>query len=246
MTYEIIICEDELVFMTELKKVVEEFFTSVGSKVTIHCCSNGAEFERIAGIEAGREPAADAIGVSLIFMDISLGDSDGMKLIEKYRSCGGKDVPVIFVSSMEDRVLEGYEVNAFAFLYKRNYKDKFARTLNRFIKEYSVSVNITTVNSGNMEVISLSDIYYIEADGRKTLIHLAQRNVSDDRGIRQFINDVSENMFFEVYKCVYVNIKHISRINDDTVSLSNGEKVVMSRRKRKSVMSAVVNYIGSR
>lgn len=264
MVYNIIICEDEPLFLAELKNEVDKYFDSVGATVSTVCCSSAAQFVKSVGMEDAQDCAnrakdkaakaahanvnetANPEAISLIFMDISLGDGDGMKLIENYRERGGNGVPVIFVSSMEDRVLEGYEVSAFAFLYKRNYKDKLENTLNRFVKEYSASITLTAINSGNMEVLSLNDIYYIESDGRKTLIHKENGDTIDDRGIGVFIKEVPENMFLEVYKCIYVNVKHISRINDDTVSLENGTKVMMSRRKRKPIMNAVMRYIGSR
>lgn len=250
MTYNIIICEDEPLFLAELKNEVNKYFDAIGASVSIICCSSAAQFIQCLGLgdvtdNVGRRDIVDA-EASLIFMDISLGDGDGMKLIGDYRDRGGNGVPVIFVSSMEDRVLEGYEVSAFAFLYKRNYKDKLENTLNRFVKEYSSSVTLTAISSGNIEVLSLNDIFYIEADGRKTLIHTEHGEVYDDRGIGVFVKEVPENMFLESYKCIYVNVKHISRINDDTVSLENGTRVVMSRRKRKTIMNAVMRYIGSR
>lgn len=247
MGYKIIICEDEPLFMAGLKADIEEYFKQETTAYEIETCSCGAEFEEKLGLVAKKGTAEDSMPTtapSLIFMDISLGDRDGVALIEKYRATGGSRVPVIFVSSMEDRVLEGYEVNALAFLYKRNYKDKLGRTIERFFREYSNSVNVTAKSSGSIAVLSLHDIYYVEADGRKTLVHTEKTEVRDDRAIGAFIKDFPENLFFEVYKCIYVNLEHITRIDDDSVQLDNGSAVMMSRRKRKAVMNAVMQYIG--
>lgn len=234
MVYKILLCEDEPLFRESLRQEIAKRFEEKGVQCEFLCTANGAEFEK----------QIQTVTPDLLFMDIELGDKDGMDLIAAYRKNGGQKVPVIFVSGMEDRVLEGYEVSALAFLYKRNYRDKLERTLERFFKEYAEAVRITICAGSTVNVLGVQEIYFVETDGRKTLIHTGQGSLSEDKPIGVFMKELPETLFFEVYKAIYVNLEHIVRIDEDMVILDNGAKVVISRRKRKAAMAAVMQYIG--
>lgn len=233
MNFKIIICEDEPLFLEGLKSEIEKCFGSRNLHCDFECFNSGAAFEA----------SILKTNPNLIFMDIGLGDADGMKLIEKYRKNGLEKTPVVFVSSMEDRVLEGYEVSALSFLYKRNYKDKLERTLERFFKEYADQAKLTIRGNGNINLIGIHDIYYVESDGRKCIVHGASTTCIDDRTISSFVTELPMNLFFEVYKAIYVNLEHITRIDETEVILDSKEHVIISRRKRKPVMEAVMRYM---
>ena len=236
MKHKILICEDEPAFLEGLKKEIAFLFDQEKQAYEFFCCESGAEFE-----ETIKNQTPD-----LMFMDICLGDRDGLQLVEEYRKQGGSKVPVVFVSSMEDRVLEGYEVNALAFLYKRNYKDRLEKTIQRFLRDYAFPKRITIQGGGQVTVLDLREIYYLETDGRKTLVHTETDSLQSDLSIGAFSAELPEKFFFEVYKAVFVNLEHVSRIGDDEVLLENGDRVPMSRRKRKLVVQAVMQYIGGR
>jgi len=234
-----LICEDEEKFAKGLRRQIETFF--LGKKEEIQFCylQNGAAFEK----QLLLQDVSDEEGFDLIFMDICLGDLDGIELIDRYRNKKEKKTPVIFVSSMEDRVLDGYEVNAFAFLYKRNYEEKLEKHLERFWKEYGCLAKMTIKNSEGLKLLDYRDVYSIEADGRKTLVHTLKDAFSDERAVGAFVQELPRERFQEVYKCVYVNVEHISRIDTDTLKLDNAQTVPVSRRKRKAVMDAVMQYV---
>lgn len=237
MVYHIVICEDEQVFAGQLKEKIASWFAKKEAGCEITCLCSGAQFD--AFMKEREVP-------QLLFMDIDLGDADGVRKVEEYRMTGGRKVPVVFVSSMEDRVLDGYDVSALAFLFKRNYEDKLEHCLERFWKEYSSEMSYTITGNGIVSVVSVHDIYYVETDGRKTAVHTEQETLIEDRPISAFVVELPSDCFLEVYKCIYVNLEHVSRIDKETVILENGAQVMLSRRKRKEVMQAVMKYIGGR
>lgn len=237
----ILLCEDELVFAEHLSKEVQTYFAKYEEKAEVTVCRCGKEFEK--EMEKAEQKG---ITYDLMFMDIHLGDLDGMDLIREYRKSEQGKTPVIFVSSMEDRVLDGYDVNAFSFLYKRNYRDKLSATLDRFRKEYGENTRITIQNTEGISILSLQEICYVEADGRKTRVHTDKSAIGDDRGILNFMKDLQGTNFLEVYKCIFVNVERISRVDSDSILLDYGETIPVSRRKRKAVLEAVMKNIGGK
>lgn len=271
MEYHVVICEDEPLFAGGLRERLEHIFAEANAelKVTEYRC--GQDFydslinenadasgnksitgrysygENMSGGGPGKQFGEGKVTggkPSLIFMDISLGDRDGVELIREYRVNGGTKVPVIFLSSMEDRVLDGYDVNAMAFLYKRSYEERLKEVIRRFFAEYAESAVMTVKCGSNISVLTIHDIYSIESDGRRTLIHTATGQVKDDRPVGTFIKEIGAVELCETYKCVFVNPEHVARIDEDAVLLDNGESVILSRRKRKPVMDSVMRYIG--
>ena len=190
MKHKILICEDEPAFLEGLKKDIAFHFDQEKQPCEFRCCESGEEFE-----EEIKSQTPD-----LMFMDICLGDADGLQLVEEYRKQGGSKVPVVFVSSMEDRVLEGYEVNALAFLYKRNYKDRLEKAIQRFLRDYASPKRITIQGGGQVTVLDLSEIYYLETDGRKTLVHTEKDSLLSDLSIGAFSAELPEKFCSRIFR----------------------------------------------
>lgn len=242
MNYQIIVCEDEPIFAKTLIQDIGALFEQEGDTMDVHLCQNGLDFRQAVDGNGEAEP----VKPDLVFMDIALGDADGASLIEDYRKGRGSRVPVIFVSSNEDRVLDGFEVNALAFLFKRNYKEKLERTMKRFFKEYGKRAMITVSSGGSVSFVAPQDLLYFEPEGRKTKLYTVEESLLDDLSVTAFSEKLPRDLFIEVYKGVYVNVSHISRIDEDLLRLENGQTVPISRRKRKTVLQAVMQYMGGK
>ncbi|MGN1085129.1 MAG: LytR/AlgR family response regulator transcription factor [Lachnospiraceae bacterium] len=121
----LVICEDEPEFAEELKKELTAIFAQKQVECRICYCKSGQEFCAVAEKE---EP------IDLLFMDIHLGDADGVELVKKMNKSAVK-IPTVFLSSLEDRIAEGYDVNTFHFLFKSHYKEKLPALIERFLSE---------------------------------------------------------------------------------------------------------------
>lgn len=230
----IAICDDERIFSDMLCTELQSYFAAHRIPLTICSFAKGSALLQ----------KLNEVMPELIFMDIMLNEEeDGVEVIGRLREAGC-DIPVIFLSSMEDRVLDGYDVKAFGFLYKRNFKEKLGKVLDRFLKERELQDRFTVNSTLGLERIAVGDILWLEADKRHTLIHKVSGITDSGESVQNLAANLPEEMFIETYHCVFVNIDHISRVEADSVKLDNGETLPMSRRKRKEVLNAVMNRIG--
>lgn len=230
----IAICEDERWFALLLKEKIESFCTEKNTDADVALYSDGGSF--LATCETGE--LFDAV-----FMDINLGKGvDGVDIIAKLRE-RGFGVPVIFVTSLENRAVDGYDVSAFGFVVKKNCDEKLPMVLEKLWKKLYVRKTVTVTTKDGAVVMNTNDILYAESNGRSTLIHTMTASMTDTRAIGMFSALLDGNDFIEVYKSIFVNIARIRRINTDTLVLENDDVVPLSRRNRKNVMYAVMRKV---
>ena len=121
----IAICEDELLFQRKLKSGIERFFAEKKTETTFDYFMNGEELLHNLKNE-----------YDVIFLDINLGTkTDGINIAEQLRN---EDIssPVIFVTSFENRAIDGDDVSAYGFIVKKNLDEKLPKVLTKLWKEH--------------------------------------------------------------------------------------------------------------
>ncbi len=231
------LCEDESVFAKILSDGIKEFFDGKDIEAVTEHFPDGRAF--------ADNFTADH-GYDVIFMDINLGlGRDGMEYAAKIRSVD-KAVPIIFVTSLENRAVDGYDVGAFGFVVKKNIAEKLPRVLEKLYKELYCKKSIALTGRDNTEIVPADNILWAQSVGRGTEVYLTDGSFSDIRGIGHFAELLDSDDFISVHKSVYVNISKIKRINNDTVMLCDNTTVPLSRRNRKNVMLAVMKKVGGK
>ena len=231
-----VICDDDRENASEISKIIKQFFLEKNIAVEVSYYSKGYELlERIKGGEQ----------FDVIFMDINLITEDGINIIYDVRFLGC-EVPVIFVTSYENRAIDGYDVDAFAFVTKKSMNEKLPKVLQKLYSYLYEKRTIAIADKENMQLVNVDKVLFVESDKRSTLVHLYDQEITDSRSITHFAEILSEDDFVEVHKSVYVNISKIKRINTDTVELEEGIILPLSRRSRKQVMLAVMKKVSGR
>ena len=229
----VVVCEDEKIFANTLCIEIASFFEERKIDVEIVWYDNGNLL---------LNDFANNIEPDLVFMDIELGDADGVEIIRRVRK-QNLSVPVIFLTAMEGRVLDGYDVRALYFLYKRDYKERLYSVLERYVKDYINTSRIKVKGKDSINLFKVQEICWVESEGRGTKIHTDTGSYVDAESIHGFIKQLPEEFFIEVYHCLYVNVDRIGRVDSDSILLDTGETIPVSRRKRKDVMSAVMKRL---
>lgn len=230
----IAICEDEKEFAKRLSEGVERFFSEKETKVCFDFYESGEELLN------EQKSAPD-----IIFLDINLGaESDGMTVAASLRE-KGVTAPVIFVTSLENRAVDGYEVGAYGFIVKKTLDEKLPRILNKLWQEHFCRKTLAVNGRDFTEIIHVDAILSVQSEGRGSIITTESGSFNDTRPIGKLSELLGED-FVETHKSVFVNIAKIKRINSDTVTLCDNSAVPLSRRNRKTVMLAVMKRLGEK
>lgn len=229
----IVICEDEAAYSDMLCNMISDYFESKNVKIDISVFADGDPFIK-SYINENK--------YDVVFLDIQLENSDGMSIaaeIRKYDS----SVPIIFVTGLENRAVEGYAVSAFDYIVKSSLKERLHTVLDRFMQSISKSFLSVQISKGDTAIIPFSNILWIESESRGSVIVTENEEFHLSLAIGKISDFLPPALFTEVYKSVFVNLTKIRSIGNDTVIMCNEKKLPLSRRKRKNVMSAVMSAV---
>ena len=115
-------------------------------------------------------------GYQMIFMDIKMPMLDGMDAARFLRERDQK-VVLVFVTTMRQYAIQGYDVDAADFIVKPvNYPEfalKFTRLLGKVERPEAVSPDVFIKTENSFVRLALSDIFYVEVNGHYCVYHTA-------------------------------------------------------------------------
>lgn len=110
----ILLCDDDAIFTETLKRLIEAQPEFNRRYMQIECVHDPHALKKAAVQKA-----------DMIFLDIDMGDVNGIALARQMRTIR-KDAVLIFVTNYGEYAAEGYEVSAFRFLPKLQLAEKTA------------------------------------------------------------------------------------------------------------------------
>lgn len=181
----------------------------------------------------------------IIFLDIKMPQISGMDLAKKMRQ-RGKQSLIIFITSASEYVFEAFDVEAFQYLIKPVQNEKLKNILQKAIKRMQVDANpdflIISVDRQTKKVF-LKDILYIESIGRIAKIHCHEATLETYEQIGILEDKLSDKFFFRCHKCFLVNLNYIEAFNKTEISLENGEKIMLAKRRYEDFQKAILSYM---
>lgn len=180
-----------------------------------------------------------------IFMDINMPGVDGMSATKELR-CLDKNVKIIFVTSLAQYAIKGYEVNAFDFVVKPVNYYTFAMKLDRLMENYREKEGASIIIKANNSFIKtpVSDIKYIEVSDHKLIVHTISNDFETYDTLSNYLNLLKNEPFALCNRCYLVNLKYVNKVNKDAVYIGNN-CIQMSRRKYKEFMNSLNKYLGN-
>ncbi len=177
----------------------------------------------------------------IVFLDVMMDGIDGLETARRFRDKGGSAL-VVFVTVEADFAIEGYEVDAAAFLIKPANAQQLHHTLDRLEQKLMAQVH----KNGPLVVLSpgkkllagtvlyaiIKDHYLkVYADGKMFSPNLSME------GLRSRLPD--DGRFVECSRGVLVNLDHISKVETKSVTMDDGTRLPVSRRRWQTLVGAI-------
>lgn len=181
----------------------------------------------------------------LLLLDIHLAGMNGMLAAEEIRK-RDEVVNIIFITSLAQYAVKGYEVRALDFVVKPVSYYQFSMKLDKAVRiiQRNEDLNITiTVNRG-IRVLSSKDVTYIEVSNHDLIFHTHNLWLQTRGSLSDIELKLAGRGFLRISVCYLVNLKYLSGITGNTLILTSGEELVISRSKKKEVLKAVAQYLG--
>ena len=172
-------------------------------------------------------------------MDINMPGIDGMSATKELRRLD-KNVKIIFVTSLAQYAIKGYEVNAFDFIVKPVNYYTFALKLDRLMENYREKEESSIIIKANDSFIKtpVSEIKYIEVSDHKLIVHTVNNDYETYNTLSNYLELLKNEPFALCNRCYLVNLKYVNKVNKDTVYIGNN-RIQMSRRKYKEFMNSL-------
>ena len=228
------IVEDDDEYREQLRQFLTDYAGEYGETFQIRTFRDGAE------LTFDYQPDYD-----ILLMDIEMPGMDGMTAARKVRA-QDTSVAILFITNMAQYAIEGYSVQARAYLLKPLNYVGFCLELQGAIAALSNRRETLMLINTEESLVKLSagKVIYIETDGHDLLFHTSQGELRTRSTMKAMEEKLSGGTFARAGASYLVNLAHVSSISGDTVLLDSGEKLPISRNKRKEFLSALTDYVG--
>ncbi|MCX4320473.1 MAG: LytTR family DNA-binding domain-containing protein [Lachnospiraceae bacterium] len=220
------------------EKVIRQHICSLIKKQSPGC--------RLMSFASGEELVQSNIRFDIIFLDIRMEGLNGIETAKNLKE-KQKDILLIFITGMKEYVFDALDLYAFQYLLKPLDEKKFGEVLERALAEAGKRKErkILFVKAKNL-TLDQSDILYIESRGKKVGIHTA--GAEEDIEIYAVMEELSAQLGEEFYRChrgYIVNLAYIAEYGKDSITLTNGARVYLAKKKYGEFVKAYMWYLQS-
>lgn len=223
MKIQILLCDDDALFLQRLEQTVTSQPLPKGVSVQITKSSRPAEL-------TDRQLAE----YQIMFLDIDMEERSGMAIARRVRELH-LDAILIFVTNYPQFSLEGYEVRAFRYLLKQELEQKLPLYFRDALAEIPREEKVLRFSiQAEPYSIPYSQILYLESMRRILCLHTVLQGQSETHfygRMEELTRQLEPEGFLRVQKSYLVNMAHIKKLQYDHVLLSNGEELPVSQKR---------------
>ncbi len=224
------ICDDEAVFRKDLHEFLLEYRKSRRLQLDI------VEFSDGEALLNSKE------NFDIVLLDYEMPQLNGMETARRLRAKKSLSC-IIFLTSYPEHVFEAFEVNTYRYLTKPLDKQQLSDALDTFIGEKKMMAPIVVNVNGEQLTIQSEDVIYLEAEGKFCNIRTNDKFVRSSKTLARVHELLPQHCFYRTHKSYAVNFYCVVTVKDNTVLLTNNEKVLISRKKIAAFKKAYKEFI---
>ena len=184
---------------------------------------------------------ADTACYSLVFMDIFMEKLNGMETAKEIIRRNHK-IQIVFASTSIEFAAEAFNIEALHYIVKPIEEIQVYGVLDKFFESF-YSMRTVDVKVGRLEEsIYLSDILYIEAKGKKTLIHMKTGTLEASQSLSEMARILPPGDFCMPIRWALVSMREITSMPSDKLKLSDQTEIPISRGKREEIKNAFADF----
>lgn len=233
----IAICDDDVIFLQELSKMMIRYNEENGSMVEYKIYTNPLEL--VTQMEKGSQ-------YDVILLDICMPGINGIQCAKDIRMFDNF-VKIIFLTSSTEYAVESYSVKAQDYLLKPIEKEKLFSLLRQVQKEEDKSEKNIIVLKSKLGItkIDMKKLEYCEVVNRKLVLHLISK---EDLECSIRINELEEKlqgfgMFLRAHRSYLINMDYIQTLTAHSIIMENGANIPVPREKYLQVKEAYMEYV---
>ncbi len=176
-----------------------------------------------------------------VFLDIEMPAPNGYDAA-KTLTAAEKHPLIVFVTHTSAYAVRGYGV-AFRYLLKPISPDAVRETM-QAVEEELRSYRITVSFDGTAYVLDVRRILYAEVLNHTTILHMQDENLTFRAALKELQTQLPARCFGAPHQSYLVNLQHIRSANPQDIVMVNGDRIPVSRRRRKAFLQQFHAYLG--
>lgn len=230
----ILICDDDPHFAMLLSEKIRALPSYSAKNMNLTCLTDMSVLDESALLHC-----------DLLFLDIDLGEQNGLSLARKLRAINTKTV-LIFVTNFKEYAPEGYEVDAFRYLAKSELDNKLSAYFEDALsvcRRYQQKVNIFC--KGETVPLSIQALEYIESLGHEQCLHLIglpQRQLITRTTMNELEEMLAPRGFLRIHKGFLVNMAYLQSLRSTVAVLSTGNSLPVGARRYQDTKKIFVEW----
>ena len=230
----ILICDDDMPMIDSMRSIVESVLTETDKKARIQTFTDASCIS---------DHLLSRCDIALLDIDFDGADYNGMDVARRLRTLRC-DAVIIFVTNFIEYAPEGYEVQAFRYVLKRDINIDLKPNLLLALKNLNKETLPIQVN-GEIMNLHLDDILYLEVRQHNVTAVMQQQTDEKKQMEYNFYASLSELEkrleslgFLRIHKSYLVNMKHLKKFQckeatlDDGTTLRVGEKSYAENKRK--------------
>ena len=230
---QLVLVEDEYIQLEEYRTLCEQYLQGEQYKITCYVNAEGLQEHMKLG-----KP------IDILIMDIRLSNANGIELAKQVKRVY-PHTAVIFISAYLEYAPFVYEVDHVYFIYKKNTLHRFPKALAKAINHYhNKERNILPIHwKKEVILLSISDIIYIEREGRKTNIIMCDEEQAVYQKIDDIMKQLPEDLFIRIHHSFIINFDYIRSFSRDKIIMKNGKELPVSRSYEKTAKEKIYHLM---
>ena len=225
------VCDDEELFCRQIGEYVHTLADSLQIAV---------EMEAYTSAEAllARKKAPD-----ILFLDIEIGEENGIATARRLRAGDGRDTVIVFMTNHIRYAPEGYKVQAYRYLLKPISYTQFCDEVSVIFRQAGRPTAFLVHTANGDSHVRPDDLRFIETEPGKRLMFHTRNDVLEASGtLTPWAKQLGEN-FFRIHSSFLLNLQDVKRVEKESVLLSGGEELPISRHRRKAFLEALSAFV---
>ncbi len=240
-----IIIDDEERSIENLESMLKSYCPEVNIIAKRNCVPSG--FEAIRTLKP-----------QLVFLDVDMPPYTAFDLLRMFDYI---HFDVIFVTAFDHYAIDAIKFSALYYILKPIRAEELVEAVQRaklknetdepmntnFFKEMAENnseiTSIVIQTHKGIKTMKINDIIYIKADSNYSIFVLVNgERILASRSLKNFENILINKKFFRCHKAFLINLEQLPnsiQIKDDNLVMSNGDKVIISVRRKEDFLKKI-------
>lgn len=216
----ILLCDDDVIMLEKIKSEVEDFFrdSDIRTKIHVFLDANQVSSQILSSCD-----------IALLDIDYENANYNGMDIARKLRAMR-RDAIIIFITNFIEYAPEGYEVQAFRYILKKDLNTELKQYIQQAVEQLKLMKETLKIQiNGEIIDLPLEDILYLEVQQHNVTAYLKKdisgksvKEYSFYASLSELEKKLDNQGFLRIHKSYLVNMRHLKKFQCREALLTNG------------------------